>query len=1109
MSRRIISLVLSFGLLFQQISFAQVAAELNLANYLSKIGGNIIQDKFRPLHLRYFSYDGLNDNFKVVLDKGDLKNLKNPELENSTKTLLSYFLVGVALPDSMFWVNLRPDSEDQIIDQYLGKTDVGKIMLEADLQLKKDTAQMTSPATPEGKKYWDKLYKKAAELYGYDNVTIPTLTRPWIVPGEIIVRESQDSAYIYKATLKVMLEQDYLKDSATYNFKDERSKALNEYSSQLIRELIIPKLIKEVNSSKRYAALRQVYYSLILSRWFKLRFTGKTGTYASLINSQNLTNLISQEAWSKTNYFKQYQKSFADGEYNIKEPVYTPTGQVIRSYFSGGINVAAGTINTQNGIVLAKDNASKLGDVIGGKAVIDPRNVNLQSAVVSSPVKTSSIGSAADTSVRVSEKLKEIGKNSGLPISTILPVVPTGVSDNDLWSETLHKLNFESPVYRRVETVDTADKKGERTTGVVGAVNVFSDSQIAELPDYEVSSGPFKSIRYGSDLKPKTTAKGETKGYLMDKDSAVTRDAYFMHRGVYASREDIQKAFYGANKLRFDITVIPPALWGEEYAKTIGHYHFPVEYPEIYQVVSGEALWILQKCKIDKDAVRDETAKGIENGKTPKKAKEDAIKKELDKGEIEDFIVVRAKAGDIVIMLPGYGHVSINISETEPLVMADWLTWHQDSYYGSFNENRGAAFYAIRNDKGEIELVHNTEYKNPPEKIRQMAAKDTITEFGLKRGEPIYNLVKLNDKDFLEKTRFLYHPTDPQYKDLMTPEATLDEVKQEERIEIFLTSLAQFEAASLPVTIEEDIQYVAAEMIPHHSSESSRADLVFSRAKLKNIATILEQYSTRTVTLIDITREKLMDYDGPNYEIEEIILKFNSGNQIMAIDISDLPGTNGEDLGSLFNKLLNPDSNVRALAKDVASKLSLEPLRQLMQLLQDKYNATRDKSPSEENQDYYGLGLEDPIVAATAKETLEYLEGLEHNLEDKGSSSPLKLVPEKTGGIDFRALPMIIQPMGSFAGLNFKLPQLSQAELRQINVDSEIQQIKNMVQSGIIPSGQRIKELVAACIQKKEMNSQVDGLLLCIADIFKLEEENANESSPELREALVIVDSRS
>jgi len=45
-------------------------------------------------------------------------------------------------------------------------------------------------------------------------------------------------------------------------------------------------------------------------------------------------------------------------------------------------------------------------------------------------------------------------------------------------------------------------------------------------------------------------------------------------------------------------------------------------------------------------------------------------------------------------------------------------------------------------------------------------------------------------------------------------------------------------------------------------------------------------------------------------------------------------------------------------------------------------------------------------------------------------------------------------------------------------------------------------------VQNKEINSQIDNLLLCLANIFKLEEENASESSLELKEALVIVDSQ-
>ncbi|MFH0856189.1 MAG: hypothetical protein V1869_06780, partial [Candidatus Omnitrophota bacterium] len=374
---KFVSILLCFLFLLQQSGFAQLAIELNIAGHLSAMANSLTADKFRPIHLRYLQYLPRDNSFKLFLDKGDQfpnfvltmgKGLKqpadNPKLKEETQTLLNYFFIGLALPNSSFWVNLRPDAADNIIDEYLSKTDVGRIMLEADLQLKRDTASFTSPTTPEGRIYWDKLYKKAEELYGYDNVTIPTLTRPWIVPGEIIIRETLNSpsVYIYKATLKVMLESDYLKEAPSqdrgpalaagnnpYAFPDTRSRALNEYSSQLIRELIIPKLTREVNSSKRYALLRQAYYSLILAQWFKARHKSQAmaegAAISSIIDSNNLTRLTSQEPWSKTTYFKAYQKSFAEGEYNIKEPVYTPTGQSIRSYFSGGLMLGSAELS--------------------------------------------------------------------------------------------------------------------------------------------------------------------------------------------------------------------------------------------------------------------------------------------------------------------------------------------------------------------------------------------------------------------------------------------------------------------------------------------------------------------------------------------------------------------------------------------------------------------------------------------------------------------------------------------------------------------------------------------------------------------------------------------
>ncbi|MFA6384257.1 MAG: hypothetical protein WCY10_02665, partial [Candidatus Omnitrophota bacterium] len=332
MLRKITALFIIFCLAFEQSGFAQVAPQLNVPAYLS---GYLSPDRFRPVHLRSFSIDPNTHNINLILDKGDAKTLSPSQVQDASRILFQYFQIGLSLPNSMFWVNLRPDDPANIIDPYVEKTDLGKVLLEADLQLKKDMAACTSPDTKEGRAYWNKLYSKAESLFGQSDMEIPTVTRPWIVPGEIIMAQSQDSAYVYKATLKVMLEQDYLKDAKGVDSSDPRFNELNEYSSQLIREAILPKLTREVNSAKRYAGLRQVYYSLILAQWYK--WTKQSALFAAQIDRRNLDGLTSKTQWSKQTYYEAYKKSFQQGEYNREETVSSQGGLTIRRYFSGGL----------------------------------------------------------------------------------------------------------------------------------------------------------------------------------------------------------------------------------------------------------------------------------------------------------------------------------------------------------------------------------------------------------------------------------------------------------------------------------------------------------------------------------------------------------------------------------------------------------------------------------------------------------------------------------------------------------------------------------------------------------------------------------------------------
>lgn len=126
--------------------------------------------------------------------------------------------------------------------------------------------------------------------------------------------------------------------------------------------------------------------------------------------------------------------------------------------------------------------------------------------------------------------------------------------------------------------------------------------------------------------------------------------------------------------------------------------------------------------------------------------------------------------------------------------------------------------------------------------------------------------------------------------------------------------------------------------------------------------------------------------------------------------------------------------------------------------------------------------------------------------KNKSSSALASTAPVKTGGIDFREMSILTKPMGSFSGLNFNLPLLSKAELESFNLDAELADIQKMVNSAMVPSGNRLKEYLWACHQKGELDSRRDDIIISLAEICGLEESLAKESDPDLREALVMAE---
>ena len=114
----------------------------------------------------------------------------------------------------------------------------------------------------------------------------------------------------------------------------------NEIGSQILRQIVIPELTKEVNEGKNFAQLRQVYNSLILATWYKKKIKdsileqvyANKNKVAGILSSPNA--LVGDPQY----IYQQYLKAFKKGVFNyIKEDIDPTTQETVpRKYFSGG-----------------------------------------------------------------------------------------------------------------------------------------------------------------------------------------------------------------------------------------------------------------------------------------------------------------------------------------------------------------------------------------------------------------------------------------------------------------------------------------------------------------------------------------------------------------------------------------------------------------------------------------------------------------------------------------------------------------------------------------------------------------------------------------------------
>ncbi|MEK9147991.1 MAG: glucose-6-phosphate isomerase family protein [Patescibacteria group bacterium] len=219
----------------------------------------------------------------------------------------------------------------------------------------------------------------------------------------------------------------------------------------------------------------------------------------------------------------------------------------------------------------------------------------------------------------------------------------------------------------------------------------------------------------------------EMKEFIREPQAKARQDGvYHVYRNL-SRHEDAARI--RAARVRYDITVIPPGAFAgqrREFLRTAGHYHAlkpgtAIAYPEVYEVIAGRAYWLLQRPLTE------------------------------DLSRLEETYIVEAGPGEKAVMLPRFGHISINASD-EPLVIANWISDTFQYDYQPYHRFHGGGYWVLEGDMPDtVEFERNHNYASVPE-LKKLRPKEA-PELGLERSRPLYSLAHN-----LDRLSFLNNP---------------------------------------------------------------------------------------------------------------------------------------------------------------------------------------------------------------------------------------------------------------------------------------------------------------------------------------------------------------
>jgi hypothetical protein len=351
-----------------------------------------VSEAFTPIMMKGLKVHPENPlQFDFLIDSGHSGlALQSDAFKAESDRLIRYFLASLTIPEKDLWVNLSPYEHDRMINAELGKTGLGRDMLAQDYILKQLTASLVYPEKELGKKFWDNVYTQAQAKFGTTDIPVDTFNKVWIKADKARVLERNGTAYVVGAHLKVMIESDYLAESMEHGAKSQQQNKINAnpeknsnnslhpsmlsapssmlpapgsmLARQILKSIIIPAIEEEVNTGANFAPLRQMFYAMILSTWYKA--TIKDALLNQVYADKGLTNgVISDDPAAKDKIYAQYLEAYTKGVFNYIKEDAAATGDLPRKYFSGGVATAISEVLDVDHTALPSDDLTVAGDM--------------------------------------------------------------------------------------------------------------------------------------------------------------------------------------------------------------------------------------------------------------------------------------------------------------------------------------------------------------------------------------------------------------------------------------------------------------------------------------------------------------------------------------------------------------------------------------------------------------------------------------------------------------------------------------------------------------------------------------------------------------------------